>query len=129
LPELEQYFITSAIPSYTVLFTYNGQVATDFFKQDISAQKNQSLETSTCTRVLSVIRDQYMYSQDSIQRHCCIEKICQHIEFSIILNCIIHHVMTYLFTFVCTICICIYNTNVLCVFIKNMTYDTHNRTT
>jgi len=43
-------------------------------------------------------------------------KICQHIEFSSILNFIIHHVMTYLFTVLCTICTCIYNKNVLCLF-------------
>ena len=44
------------------------------------------------------------------------KKIYQHIEFSSILNFIIHHAMTYLFTVVCTICICIYNKNVLCLF-------------
>jgi len=44
------------------------------------------------------------------------KKTCQDIEFASILNFIIHHVMTYLFTVVCTLCICIYNKNVLCLF-------------
>ena len=37
--------------------------------------------------------------------------------------------MTYLFTVVCTICICIYNKMFYVYFIINMTYNTHNRTT
>jgi len=56
------------------------------------------------------------------------KNICQHIEFSSILNFIIHHLFTYLFTVACTICI--YDNKMFYVdFIINMTYNTHNRTT
>ena len=59
------------------------------------------------------------------------KNICQHIEFSSKLNFIIHHVMTYLFTVVCTLCF-VYTCIIIMFyvyFIINMTYDTHNRTT
>ena len=47
--------------------------------------------------------DEFFNVQSGLkQRHCWSPQTCQYIDFVSILNFIIHHVMTYLFTVVCT---------------------------